>query len=282
MNKKIIVVIIILMLTSLACTFNVNVPSVATEKETVLELDEAVPQNQESSQLEIGMGAGRLNIIGGSDEWITGEIKYNVPIWNPNISRTSNGLRIIQETKKQIGIPNNNVINDWNIVLGDHPTDLEINAGAYQGDLDLSGIPLTKLRISDGASQSNIKFERLNPVSMISFYYSTGASTVKFEGLANANFENMVFEGGAGSYSLDFSGDLQRDTDIEITYGLGDVKIFIPKGVPAYVIVDGGLNNVELRGTWNVSGNEYSIEGSGPQLFFTVKMGLGNLQLISQ
>jgi hypothetical protein len=282
MNKKIFIVVIVIMFTSLACSFNVNVPKVTTEKETVYELSEAVPQNQETSELEIGMGAGRLNIIGGSDEWITGTIKYNVPIWNPNISKTSNGLRIIQETKNQVGIPKNNVINDWNIILGDHPTDLEINAGAYQGNLDLSGIPLTKLRISDGASQSNIKFETLNPVSMISLYYSTGASTVDFEGLANANFEKMVFEGGAGSYSLDFSGDLQRDTDIEITYGLGDVKIFIPKGVPANVIVDGGLNNVELSGTWNVSGNEYTLEGTGPQLFIKVKMGLGNLQLINQ
>jgi hypothetical protein len=282
MNKKIIVVIIIIMLTSLACSFNMNAPKVTTEKETVLKLNEAVPQNQENSDLEIGMGAGRLNIIGGSNEWITGEIKYNVPIWNPNISKTSNGIRIIQETKNQIGIPDDNVLNDWNIILGDHPTNLEINAGAYQGNLDLSGIPLTNLRISDGASQSNIRFDTLNPVSMTSFYYSTGASTVDFEGLANANFENLVFEGGAGSYSLDFSGDLQRDTDIEITYGLGDVKIYIPNGVPAYVIVEGGLNNVELRGTWNVSGNEYSIEGSGPQLFFTVKLGLGNLQLISR
>jgi hypothetical protein len=282
MNKKIIVVIIIIMLTSLACSFNMNAPKVTTEKETVIKLNEAVPQNQENSDLEIGMGAGRLNIIGGSNEWITGEIKYNVPIWNPNISKTSNGIRIIQETKNQIGIPDDNVLNDWNIILGDHPTNLEINAGAYQGNLDLSGIPLTNLRISDGASQSNIRFDTLNPVSMTSFYYSTGASTVDFEGLANANFENLVFEGGAGSYSLDFSGDLQRDTDIEITYGLGDVKIYIPNGVPAYVIVEGGLNNVELRGTWNVSGNEYSIEGSGPQLFFTVKLGLGNLQLISR
>ena len=49
----------------------------------------------------------------------------------------------------------------------------------------------------------------------------------------------------------------------------------------ANVIVEGGLNNVELEGTWNVSGNEYSLNGNGPQLFIKVKMGLGNLQLVS-
>jgi len=155
-------------------------------------------------------------------------------------------------------------------------------SSAYQGNLDLSGIPLTKLRISDGASEGKIRFDTLNPVEMTSFHYSTGASQVEIIGLANANTDSMVFEAGPGSYTLDFSGDLQRDIDIEINFGLGDVKIIIPKGVSAYVMVDGGLNNVELKGTWNVSGNEYNLYGTGPQLSFDVKMGIGNLQLISQ
>jgi len=282
MKLKIVIVIFILMFTSLACSFNVNLPKVATTEETKYTINEAIPQGQESSDLEIGMGAGILIITGGSDNWVTGDIRYNVSIWNPEIHRTNNGVRIIQETNKQIGIPDEKVINNWNIQLGDHPTDLEINAGAYQGNLDLSGIPLTKLSISDGASQGNIRFDTLNPVEMTSFHYSTGASQVEIIGLANANTESMVFEAGPGSYTLDFSGDLQRDIDIEINFGLGDVKIIIPKGVSAYVMVDGGLNNVELKGTWNVSGNEYNLYGTGPRLSFDVNMGIGNLELISQ
>ena len=282
MKKKYLVILIILVITSLACSFNVNLPRVTTADEKIFEIIEAIPEDRESSELEIGMGAGRLNITGGSDIWVSGDVKYNVSLWNPKISHTAYGMKITQETKKQLAIPDNKVINDWNIAIGDHPTDLEINAGAYQGNLDLTGIPITKLRISDGASQANIRFDSLNPVIMISFHYSTGASQIDIKGLSNANFEKMVFEGGPGSYTLDFSGDLQRDTDIEINYGLGDVKIIIPKGVPAYVKVDGGLNNVELRGTWNVSGNEYTVTGTGPQLYFEVKMGIGNLQLISQ
>lgn len=117
---------------------------------------------------------------------------------------------------------------------------------------------------------------------MSSFHYSTGASQVEIFGLANANTDTLVFDAGPGSYTLDFSGELQKDIDIEINFGLGDVKIIIPKGVPAYVIVDGGLNNVELKGTWNVSGNEYNLPGTGPQLNFKVKMGIGNLQLINR
>lgn len=281
MNKKIIFLLTIILVTSLACSFNVNIPRVSTQDEKVFEISQAIPNDRESSSLEIAMGAGSLSITGGSTEWISGEVRYNVAIWNPEITTRTNGVKISQETKNQISVPDNKVVNKWNIQLGDHPTNLEINAGAYQGDLDLSGIPLTKVRISDGASQGKIRFDSLNPVEMDSFRYTTGASQVDIYGLSNANARNLIFEAGPGSYTLDFSGDLQRDTDVEINYGLGDVKIIIPKGTPAYVTVDGGLNNVELRGTWNVSGNEYSLEGDGPQLLIRIKMGLGNLQLIT-
>ncbi|MDX9851374.1 MAG: toast rack family protein [Anaerolineaceae bacterium] len=282
MKIKILMVILILLFTSLACSFNVNIPKVTTSTEMVFTINEAVPQDRESSGLEIGMGAGKLNISGGADGWVSGEVKYNVSLWDPEIFRTNNGIRISQTIKNQIGIPNNKVINAWNIQLGNHPTDLEINAGAYQGNLNLSGIPLTKLKISDGASQGNIRFDTLNPVEMSLFQYSSGASEIEIYGLANANSDTFIFEAGPGSYTLDFSGELKKDMDIEIDFGMGDVKIIVPKGVPAYVIVDGGLNNVELRGTWNVSGNEYSLSGSGPQLNFDVNMGIGNLQLINR
>ena len=167
-------------------------------------------------------------------------------------------------------------------MIGDVPTDLVVKAGAYKGNLDLSGIPITNLEISDGASQAEITFDQLNPSVMKSLIYKTGASQISLYGLANANFDEMQFDGGAGSYTLDYSGDLQHDTDISVNFGLGDVKIIIPKGVPAQVIVDGGLNNVELTGTWSIDGSVYNVNGNGPKLYFRVKMGLGNLQLISR
>jgi type 1 fimbria pilin len=281
MKIKIAAVILIIVFTSLACSFNVNLPKITTNDETIFEINENIPEDQDSSSLTISMGAGKLDVSGGSDQWVTGKIKYNVTLWNPEIQYVSSGIRIYQDTKNQVGIPDEKVINEWNLNLGNHPTDLEINAGAYQGNIDLSGVPVTKLRVSDGASQATIKFNSLNPVEMSSLHYSTGASQISLLGLGNANVDQVIFDGGPGSYTLDFSGDLQRDTDVEINFGLGDVEILIPTGVPANVIVEGGLNNVELEGTWNVSGNEYSLNGNGPQLFIKVKMGLGNLQLVS-
>jgi hypothetical protein len=282
MKKSILIIVMILVISSLACSVNINVPRVETGPVQTIDFNQEAPENNEQGNLYVSMGGGRLEINGNSDKWVTGNVEYNIPMWKPEVNQRNDTLELTQETKDNFGLPNNKVINDWVIQIGDVPTDLNIKAGAYQGALDFSGIPLTNLEIADGASQADITFDQLNPVVMQNFSYKTGASQISMFGLSNANFEEMRFDGGAGSYTLDFSGDLQRDTDINVNFGLGDVKIIIPKGVPANVIVDGGLNNVELTGTWNIDGKDYNVNGTGPKLSFHVKMGLGNLQLISR
>lgn len=282
MKKYLLIFAVILLITTMACSFSVDVPKVKTEETKLIELNEAVPVDQESGKLSISMGGGKLMVNPGAESWVTGTIEYNVPIWSPEISRTEESLEISQETEGNFNLPSEKVKNDWNINIGTFPTDLVIKAGAYQGQLQLGGIPLTSVNVTDGASQADIIFDKANPSVMSTLTYKTGASQINLVGLGFANAEMLSFDGGAGSYTFDFSGPLQRDMDVSINYGLGDVKIIIPKGVPAIVTVEGGLNNVELFGTWNIQGNDYELAGSGPKLTFVVKMGLGNLQLISR
>jgi hypothetical protein len=282
MKKTILIVITLLIITTMACTFSVNVPRVETGDLQTVDISENAPDNNNTGYLSIFMGGGQLSINGHGDQWVTGKVDYNIPLWQPKVTRNNANLEISQDTKENIGLPNNKIVNNWELMIGDVPTDLVVKAGAYKGNLDLSGIPITNLEINDGASQAEITFDQLNPTVMKSLIYKTGASQISLYGLANANFDEMQFDGGAGSYTLDFSGDLQHDTDISVNFGLGDVKIIIPKGVPAQVIVDGGLNNVELTGTWSIDGSVYNVNGNGPKLYFRVKMGLGNLQLISR
>lgn len=280
MKKEFILIIVALIVLSMACSFSVDLPQVETSADTMLKLSENKPQ--ESGQLSITMGGGRLSIDPGSEEWVTGEIVYNVPMWVPEVNRNGSSLSIGQETKGNLGIPSNKVKNDWSIQLGDVPTEFIMKAGAYEGSLNLGGIPLTSVDIVDGASKSEINFDQLNPVVMQSFQYKTGASQIEINNLGNANLDSFSFDGGAGAYTFDFSGTLQRNMKINVNYGLGDLKIIIPEGVPATITVEGGLNNVEFTGTWNVINNVYSVPGTGPELIFHIKLGLGNLQLISK
>ena len=115
---------------------------------------------------------------------------------------------------------------------------------------------------------------------MTTLRYETGASNLALSNLANANFETMIFQGGAGSYDLDFSGELQQDCTVFIKAGLSTITISVPEGTQVSLRTEGGLSNTSTRGdAWEAQGNEYSMPGEGPLLTITVEMGAGNLVL---
>lgn len=281
--KPILYTILILGLTlSLAGCIEINPTTPPTPGDTnVLTINEAAPDGGGTPRLTLAMGAGRLSLAPGGAAWVEGTATFNVVSWEPQILRSGSNLTIRQQAN--VSIPSGRSYkNDWNLKLGSLPMELNLELGAYEGTMDLSGVPLTRLEISDGASKNAVVFNAPNPQTMSRFTYKTGASEVTLTGLANANFAVMDFESGAGSYTLDFSGTLQQAGDIRVSSGLSTIKIIIPKGVPARVTVSGGLNNVQPTGTWSVTNSVYETTGSGPGLTFTIDMGVGSLELISQ
>ena len=96
-------------------------------------------------------------------------------------------------------------------------------------------------------------------------------------GLANANLSTLIFKSGAGNYTLDFSGTLERNMAVTIETGLSNLSLVIPQGIPANISVDGGLTNVNTPADWSQSGNTYSQSGSGPSLTIIIKAGAGNV-----
>ena len=280
--KKIILVISVLLLTSLACSFTVNLPEMTVGETQTLTIDEALPAGSDPIRLTVEMGAGKLHLSGGSEKLVTGSIDYNIADWQPRLTRSGNNLDIIQTRTSNIGKPTKTIVNDWSISLGNYPFDIDLQAGAYEGQLDLGGVPITQLKIQDGASKGTVTFDTPNPVRMSTFTYKTGASSINLTGLGNANFEDMIFEGGTGNYELDFSGALQDDANVRITAGLSNMRITVPAGTPCKVTVTGGLSNISPRGTWTISNNVYEQTGTGPLLTINIEMGLGNLDLISE
>ncbi len=278
MKTPILIGLSILLLTSLACSISLPVTVETTETQT-FSVSEPLPEGDTPVQLTIGMGAGSLSLRGGAEGLVEGEVRYNVPGWEPEVSRQDNELSITQKTGLSGTLPSGNPANKWELKLGNYPIDLHVNAGAYDGTLDLSAIPLVNLEISDGASNAQVKFNVPNPASMQRLEYKTGASSVKLVGLANANFSEMRFSSGAGSYTLDFSGTLQQSAKVDITSGVSEVTIIVPKGVKTTVDLGGELTDVNTRGTWTASDRLYQTDGEGPELNIQVNMGLGSLNL---
>jgi hypothetical protein len=251
----------------------------ATQTMTV---NEPAPQGGAPAQVTIGMGAGKLQIGSGATGLVEGTIQYNVTEWKPTVSRQGSAVSITQGTNFNNQLPPKNVVNDWQLKLGQTPVDLTINAGAYDSTLTLGGIPLTSLTINDGASNSNISFATPNPARMQKLVYKTGASTVNITGLGNANVAEMSFESGAGSYTLDFSGNLQQATNVRISSGVSNFKLIVPASTACKVVMTGAMNSVNTQGAWATSGKTYSLAGQGPLLTITVELGVGSLELDAQ
>lgn len=280
------IVLTALLLTSLACSVTINAPSIQTGETQTMSINEPYLVSQSPTRVELQMGAGILEISGGATTLVEGTVLYNIDGWKPTITRESDRLKISQDTKRINVIPGDKPINNWKLKLGTTPIDLTLRAGAYEGRIDLSGVPLTDLEIADGASTSKVVFNTLNPVKMNELSYKTGASTVELSGLANANFSKMTFEGGAGSYILDFSGKLQQDTRVTIRSGVSDTTIKVPTNVPCKVTVTGGLNTVSISGSWNADSTGetkvYTTSGEGYKLTIEVEMGVGSLKLVNR
>ena len=286
MKRSIWMVITLLAGASLACSINLpNVPRLKTGPTETLALNEIAPADGTVPTVILNMGAGRLDLAGASESLLSGEIQYNVAEWKPTVTNAAGIVTVTQgDSGDNVGIPESGaqVVNKWDLKLGNVPMNLTVNAGAYDGVLDLSGVPLQSLSINDGASKAETRFDSLNSEVMETFSYKTGASTVKLTGLANANFTSMTFDGGAGDYTLDVSGALQQDATVKIVAGVSNVRLVVPAGMTAQVDVEGAINNVNTEGTWTVNDKHYEVAGSGPTLTITVQMGIGNLTLVSE
>lgn len=280
MNRSLrILAIILIAFVLLGCSLTVNVPTVETTTTRVFEISEPVPSGVDLSNVEIEMGAGKLTIKPGSNQLVEGTITYNVANWEPKVNEIANGVSIIQDHSTSVGVPENDIKNIWDLKLGQTPIDLKISAGAYEGIIDLSGLSISNLEVNDGASKAVVRFDSPNPVVMQRLVYKTGASQVDLIGLANANVANISFESGAGSYSLDFSGELQDDIHARIASGMSNTKITVPEGTHIIVTLSGGLSNVDPSGTWTIAGSTYEAGSGDPTIYVTVEMAVGNLSL---
>ncbi|HVF26553.1 MAG TPA: toast rack family protein [Anaerolineales bacterium] len=279
MNVKIISAILVLALAplaSMACGFSVDLPNqVKAGPEVTDKITVADPESDET-RLSLSFGAGELKLSSGADGLIEGTALYNVKEMKPEVIKNGPNIEIKQGNFDGIP-PFNNLKNQWDLKLGSAPMDLTIDAGAYEGTMELGGLSLKSLAVKDGAASVNLSFSEPNLIEMSALSYSTGASEVKLSGLGNANFSSFDFDGGAGSYTLDFSGELQRDAAVKIDTGLSDLTLIIPEGVDAKLTMDGGLTDINLGNGWTHSGNVYSHEGTGPTLDIVINMGAGNV-----
>lgn len=286
MNKnKILLAVVALVLVSLACSININLPDTQLKTGPTVTDDINIPflaDKQATADVTLKFGAGKLHLQpGATGELFKGTATYNVADFKPLITTDNNNITIEQQNLKLTGIPtiNSKIINEWNLSLSTSPMNLLINAGAYEGTYELGGLSIHRLEVTDGASKVNLSFSKPNLIEMTTLDYTTGASEVSLTGLGYTNVSELTFKGGAGNYTLDFSGQLSRDMTVNIEAGVSSVKVIVPTGVAAKLMTESSLISVSTNGGWQQSGSTYQLTGSGYTITINARMGAGSLQL---
>jgi hypothetical protein len=240
----------------------------------------------DNPHLRIALGACRFAASPGQDEeWIAGT--YNDPTDRRPLRIIEEGARVtITEAEPSFeripgvfgGVPR------YQIEFGNkRPFALTIETGASDFELDLGGIPLTRLMVRQGAGKFELDFPVPNPEPMELLEISTGAAGIELENLANANFSEMSLSGGAASYELDFGGVLSRDANVSLETGISGVVVSVPTSTAASVAVETTLGSVDVGDGFTKSEGAFSTEaalrGDGPVLSIRAGVRLGSLQL---
>jgi hypothetical protein len=263
---------------SMACGFNIDLPKMPTPGPEVTDEITVPTPKTDDVRLRLSFGAGKMAIAPGASQLVEGTATYNYDAFKPEVNIDDGNAQV--KMSEVNSLPSfDNLKNEWDLKLGDTPMDLTIESGAYDGTFEFGGLALNNLTIKDGAANVELAFSEPNLVEMSTFRYGTGASNVKMNGLANANFSIFDFSSGAGDYTLDFSGELQRDASIKISSGLSNIIVVVPEGVNAIATVDSGASNVNAGSGWNQSGDVYNQKGEGPTLTFVIEVGAGNVTL---
>jgi hypothetical protein len=264
-TTKVVILFLLLAITLSGCGINVELPF-KTETKTGPTVTESiqVPVPELNSPLDVNLsfGAGKMTLLPNpGPDLLSGTVTYNVADFKPEITVDDTGVTLKQGNLKINSIPTitGSIKNEWNVAITNHPIELTIKAGAYSGEFEFGGLALTDLHITDGASNVELKFSTPNTSRMNAFRYETGASNITMEKLGNANFQTMIFQSGAGNYSLDFSGVYQHDASVFIETGLSRLIISVPEGVQAEVNFEGPLSKIFTSDFYHrdQSGNGY-------------------------
>lgn len=179
-----------------------------------------------------------------SPEWVDYDIRYR--------ARNKTGVLTLESDLigRHRDREHDDIDNLWDLTLSSrYNTIIDIDMGACDANLDLGGLRLRGLHMDVGASSGRIDFSEPNHITMEDMDIDVGASSLDIVNLGNAHAERIDFSCGAASCELDFRGDFQGETTLDIDVGVGSADIVVPEGVAVRIIgEEGWFSSIDIHG----------------------------------
>jgi hypothetical protein len=197
------------------------------------------PKDAKSVRAHLVMGAGELKVGGAADALMEGDFSYNVADWKPRIDYEVSGEKgdlTVEQGSGDDGRLGGGARNEWDLRFSDAvPTDLVVEMGAGDSDLDLDSLALTGLDLEMGAGETTVDltgdYARGFDASVEG---GVGEATVLVPsevgvrvraegGLGKINAEGFEREGEA--YVNDAYGDSDVSLNVDVRGGVGSINL---------------------------------------------------------
>jgi hypothetical protein len=197
------------------------------------------PEDAKSVRAHLTMGAGELKVGGAADALMEGDFSYNVADWKPRIDYEVGGEKgdlTVEQGSGDDGRLGGGARNEWDLRFNDDvPTDLVVEMGAGESDLDLDSLTLTGLDLEMGAGETTVDLTGDYAQDFdASIEGGVGEATVLVPsevgvrvraegGLGKINAEGFHREGEA--YVNDAYGDSDVSLNVDVRGGVGSINL---------------------------------------------------------
>ena len=164
------------------------------------------------------------------------------------------------------------------------PTRVKMVFGVVAAQVDLGGISLIEADITTGASESTLRFSRPTVAPCERLRVAMGAAEFSAERLGNSNCADMEFEGAAGAFTLDFTGEWQRQGEAEarVKVGVGALELRFPSRLGVALSLNRFLASFDRSGFEKRGDTYYSsnYDTAQTKLKLDVKAVLGHIEVV--
>ena len=208
-------------------------PESTSHTDQVLEL-----QGARSVYAELKMGAGRINVSGGSGHLLNSRFNFNRKWDSPkvdyNVVEGKGRLEISQDQRS--GVPFGPSENTWDLIFSnDVPLELLIEMGAGQGNLRLRDMEVTDLQLKMGAGQVELDLTGPRKSDLnVEIKGGIGQATIRVPrdvgfnaraagGLGSISAEGLQKDGN--EYRNDVYGKTPHKIRLDVQGGIGEIEL---------------------------------------------------------
>jgi hypothetical protein len=234
--------------------------------------------------LRLELGACKLRVTpGAGDPWVEGTYSDPTDDLPPrlDVDRGRVTLRQDRTFGGTVGLLRGSPTCELRLGT-DRPFRLELDTGASEVDLDLSGVRLDGLQVRAGAGKVTIAVHRPNPVEMDEVSVRMGAGALEASGLGNLAAARLRAETGAAGVVLDLRGELRRHLEARISAGMSGLRVTVPDDRPVRITSETTLGSTDLGdGFLTRAGATHTAVDGEPIIDLHASVALGGLQLRS-